>query len=268
MDRIADEGATSDAAAADSWSAKGPDYDLAGSPPLNQSWTALSGEDLPPAALPAFENRVEPDPSNRLGSAEVGRERGFRPGAIVLLVGAATLAGAGLMWLAVGATDRIPAPPRPPVPVAPAATAEPAATAPVARAPVALPQVPADEDQARARNRIERWRQAWESRDIEAYLASYSADFVPAGGQTRSNWANARRKNLSARSEISVRVHNMRIERIDANHLKAVFLQDYVSGKYREDAQPKILLLVRSGSDWQIGEELQGTRPASAPSRK
>jgi hypothetical protein len=51
----------------------------------------------------------------------------------------------------------------------------------------------------------------------------------------------------------------LRIERLTDDQVKVVFLQDYSSGSYREVAQPKTLLLVRSGSQWQIAGEWQGT---------
>ena len=49
-----------------------------------------------------------------------------------------------------------------------------------------------------------------------------------------------------------------------SDQLRAVFLQDYVSGTYRENARPKTLLLVKAGGDWRIAGEWQGTPPASA----
>jgi ketosteroid isomerase-like protein len=165
------------------------------------------------------------------------------------------------MWLTIDST-----PPRaahvatetiqsaPPVPIAVPAPAEIVETASVTPAPT-----PTDDDQVR--NLIDNWRSAWADRNVDAYLACYSADFSPANGQNHDAWAAARRKNISTRSDIAVNTNELKLERLDAQRMKAQFLQDYASGTYRETAQPKTLLLVRHESGWKIAGEWQGEAP-------
>ena len=49
--------------------------------------------------------------------------------------------------------------------------------------------------------------------------------------------------------------------------MKLVFLQDYASGKYREHAQPKTLLLLLQDARWLIVEERQGAAQNLAPGK-
>ena len=186
-----------------------------------------------------------------------GQARTYRLSTVLLSGVFSALGTAGLMWLANGAQQRggaaVPAPQAAVAPAVLALDAKPTLAAVGAPEPA-----PVDDDESQARAVLERWRQAWASRDVEAYLACYSRDFLPADGQTRSAWAATRRNKLSSRSDISLQVHDVRVERVDGDHLKVVFLQDYASGTYRESARPKTLLLARTGADWRIAGEWQG----------
>lgn len=178
----------------------------------------------------------------------------LRTGTLLLAMLLSILAGAAMTWLSTQAS------PQPVVAPAPASTP----TLPeVVAAPVAAPKPqPSDED--RARELVENWRSAWAGRDVETYLACYGADFAPANGQTRDAWEAARRKNIASRSSIAVATNGLTFERLDALRMKVSFLQDYASGSYRETAQPKTLLLVRSEAGWLIAGEWQGEVPAGA----
>lgn len=124
-------------------------------------------------------------------------------------------------------------------------------------APVVTPPI-ADDGPVRAA--AERWREAWSRRDVAAYLASYSQDFVPADGQTRDKWADARRRNLLSRTDITVRISQLDAMPLGTHRYRLVFLQDYHSGSFEERSQPKTLLMVREGKDWRIAGEWQGIR--------
>lgn len=186
--------------------------------------------------------------------------RTYGPGALVLVACLSAVLAAGSTWLAIGDTNRgSAADVAPPTVVAPPDPGQRAQQTPTTASVPTLAAPREDGDESRARDRVERWRKAWAERDVEAYLGSYSPDFRPADGQTRNAWAAARRKKLSSQTDISVQLHDIRLERIDDGQIKAIFLQDYASGSYREDARPKILLLTRAGGDWRIAGELQGT---------
>jgi ketosteroid isomerase-like protein len=109
---------------------------------------------------------------------------------------------------------------------------------------------------------LERWRQAWSRRDVDAYLSSYSADFVPADGATRSAWAEGRRKNLLGRSRIDVQLRDIKLSPQADGQVKVSLLQDYASDHYRETSRPKTLLLIREGGGWRIAREWQEAQGA------
>jgi hypothetical protein len=200
------------------------------------------------ATLPLAQPPASPGPASQRNCHRTG------PMLVAILISA--VAGAGAMRLALPGN---PQPTQWPVPATAAAPARPelAEVASVAPAPK-----PGDEDQVR--ELMERWRSAWAGRDVEAYLATYSADFTPANGQKHDAWVAARRKNISSRSNIAVGTNDLKLERLDARQMKARFLQDYASDAYRETAQAKTLLLVRSEAGWKIAGEWQGEAAAGA----
>lgn len=101
------------------------------------------------------------------------------------------------------------------------------------------------------------WRSAWAQRDVANYLIAYSKDFKPADGSSRGTWAAARAKKVAEGAPITLDIHQLRLDRVDADHFKASFLQDYAAGNFRETARPKTLLIAREGSEWRIIEEKQ-----------
>lgn len=173
-------------------------------------------------------------------------------------------AGAALMWYVMGEPDgaQKAAPPETTVPGAVTVAAD-AANPQVAPPPAAS----ATAMDSQVRDTLERWRQAWSSRAVDAYLGFYSAHFIPADGTKRSAWAEARRKNLLSRSRISVQLHDVTVVPIDSRQVKVTLLQDYASDRYTETRQPKTFLLAREGNDWRIAGEWQGTR-ATLPARR
>jgi ketosteroid isomerase-like protein len=220
------------------------DYDVALAKRLVELRTVI-GENaaaVPPAPPPI----TAPEPALQ-GS-------GFRTGTLLATALLSAVVGAGAMWLAIGDN------PQPAAPQVATASAPPSvAQVAIGRAQAAAPP-PADDDLVR--EAIENWRSAWAGRDVDAYLACYSADFTPANGQKRDAWVAARRKSISTRSHIAVNTTEPKLERLDAQRMKAQFLQDYASGSYRETAQAKTLLLVRNEAGWKIAGEWQGQAPA------
>lgn len=226
------------------------DYDRALARRLEQLQTAM-GES--PAAPPPVTQTASISPSAAPRTAPAA------PLLATALVSA--LAGAGAMWLAIGGQPTSEAPETRIVNAAPVVVAAPVAPqASVAVAPAASDPAPmVKSDEAQARELLDAWRQAWSSRDSDAYLSFYSPNFTPADGQKRADWAAARRKNLANRPVIKIEVRDINVERIDDRQLRLAFLQDYAAGSYRETAQPKILRLVRQEGKWLIAGEWQGT---------
>ncbi|MFZ3086483.1 MAG: tetratricopeptide repeat protein [Methylotenera sp.] len=101
---------------------------------------------------------------------------------------------------------------------------------------------------------VNNWSQAWASKNLDKYFASYGAGFKPAKGQSRQAWEQQRRERIAKPSKISVELSNLKIESNDST-AKVKFRQSY-----RADGKPirtnKTLLMKRDGDNWYIEEEI------------
>lgn len=112
------------------------------------------------------------------------------------------------------------------------------------------------------RRTVEAWREDWARRDMMAYLDHYSGAFTPADGVSRRDWIASRYRNVGGRQSIEVQIQALKVEALTEDRARVSFLQDYASGSYRENAQPKTLDLVREANDrWRIVGEWQGDPP-------
>lgn len=169
-------------------------------------------------------------------------------GSRITLIVVALLAAIG--WTALFSQTTQHQQPNPPA--APLVQAAPTALA----VPAAVAQ-PAISDETAVNELLAAWRSAWSQRDVAAYLAAYSQDFQPADGSSRSAWVAVRAKKLAAGAPITLDIHQLTFDRVDADHFKASFRQDYAAGNYRETARQKTMLIAREGSAWRIVEERQ-----------
>jgi len=117
------------------------------------------------------------------------------------------------------------------------------------------------------KERLESWRLAWASRDVDTYLAHYSSGFVPANGLTRAAWATARQRIISSRPEIVLSVSKVDIQPIAHDRWQALFLQDYASAGHVEKDAPKTLDWVDEDGVWRIVAERQLPADAGNGSR-
>ncbi|MDB5807432.1 MAG: outer membrane protein assembly factor BamE [Betaproteobacteria bacterium] len=102
---------------------------------------------------------------------------------------------------------------------------------------------------------IERWRAAWQAKDVTAYLAAYAPDFRPANNLTRAKWEAQRRERLGKPSFIVVKVRDPQVTLGRDDVAVAVFLQEYESNTLKESGR-KTLRMARFGQDWLIIEEI------------
>lgn len=217
------------------------------------------------AALGESSTRDLPPPSSAKASLQDQHAsptpRLFRASTLFATALVSASSGATGAWVAANTGSTLPGPSTPAVASrvasdtvesTPVAVAAPSLAVSQAH-PIKLP------DEQQVAESLERWRQAWSNRDVESYLAHYSPAFVPAGGQARDAWVAARKKNIAARASIDVQVHDLHVERIDAERMRLRFRQDYAAGSYREQGQTKVMELVREGAEWRIVAERQGT---------
>ena len=95
------------------------------------------------------------------------------------------------------------------------------------------------------------WADAWGRRDVESYLASYSASFQPGDGASRSAWRGLRRRRLERPAWIRVEIEDLEIAWRDGGRAEARFRQSYESPLYA-DVVRKSLELVEEEGDWRI----------------
>jgi len=104
---------------------------------------------------------------------------------------------------------------------------------------------------------VNNWSQAWASKNLDKYFASYGDSFKPAKGESRKVWEQERRERITKPSKISIELSNMNITAIDSNNAKVRFKQSY-----RADGKPiqttKTLIMKKAGDNWFIEQEIAG----------
>lgn len=127
---------------------------------------------------------------------------------------------------------------------APAAAPEPA-PAPTAKANAA------GDDVLKA---VNAWANAWERKDMKAYLGAYAADFKTPKGMPRKEWEAERSKRIAGKGgKIDVRIESPEVA-IVGDSATVKFRQHYKAPGLSSSAS-KTLVMVRSGNRWLIKEE-------------
>lgn len=98
------------------------------------------------------------------------------------------------------------------------------------------------------------WANAWKSRDEDAYLAAYAANFQPPGGLTRAEWEKRRRLLLGHSRNIDLKIDGHAFEAVTEDRAQVSFRQYYRSDSY-QDAVIKLIKFVRVDNLWLIEEE-------------
>lgn len=102
---------------------------------------------------------------------------------------------------------------------------------------------------------VNSWAQAWSTKNLDQYFASYSDNFKPAKGENRKTWEQQRRDRINKPAQISVELSNINVTLEDSNNAKVRFKQSY-----RADGKPirttKTLMMEKVGSNWLITQEV------------
>lgn len=102
-------------------------------------------------------------------------------------------------------------------------------------------------------NLVEKWRGAWEAKDIESYISYYGSDFK-AMGMNREKWKSYK-NNLNAQYKTLQVKFSRPVIYAYKNRAVARFLQAYTSDQH-SDFGEKVLYLAKEGDDYKIiGEE-------------
>jgi len=101
---------------------------------------------------------------------------------------------------------------------------------------------------------VDRWANAWSSKDYNTYIAQYSRRFTGSNGENYTEWARVRKTRLNKPGAISIQTSNLQIENIGNYQLRITFDQRYNSSNY-SDRVLKELILVQENTDWKILRE-------------
>jgi len=108
------------------------------------------------------------------------------------------------------------------------------------------------EQERAARDFIESWRQAWESRDLDGYMGHYSPNFQSCW-LDYNGWKDKKRKLYKRLSRIKVRVGDVHLYRQDGL-ITAIFAQTYTSDNFSSSGV-KVLYLTHKDRFAIYGED-------------
>ncbi len=106
------------------------------------------------------------------------------------------------------------------------------------------------------KERLDQWRAAWASQDIQSYLNFYhSKEFVPKDGLRYSVWEESRHRSLKRPKYIKIAFDDVQIVQLAKNLVRARFLQKYESNSFN-DSVYKVVLWQLEGNQWKIVQEV------------
>ncbi|MGZ3235830.1 MAG: YybH family protein [Burkholderiaceae bacterium] len=103
---------------------------------------------------------------------------------------------------------------------------------------------------------VNRWAHAWSAQNLQNYLDAYAEDFKASDGASRDNWAAQRRKRITNKNHIDIKVESPQIT-IDGNTATVNFRQIYQSDRLKEQSN-KTLVLTKQDGHWKIQQERSG----------
>jgi negative regulator of sigma E activity len=134
----------------------------------------------------------------------------------------------------------------------------------LARDTPALSATTATQSAQQVRDTLERWRQAWESKQFDAYSGFYSPVFAPPS-ESLAAWRARKRSLFDESAQISVRVAPPSVFVLgDGNTVVTAFEQSYRSGPL-ESHDFKVLRWERQGERWLISVETTLAEAARRP---
>lgn len=135
----------------------------------------------------------------------------------------------------------------------------PSPSAPIVAGPAATRNRPAIEVKELAAPRdfdfqafVETWRDAWQRRDLDAYIGHYAKSF---GSQDRdlAAWSAYKRSVFESPDELEVEVEDLEVRALSTIVIVS-FVQTYRAGVYQDRGVKKLYLVSESGA-WRIFNE-------------
>jgi tetratricopeptide (TPR) repeat protein len=101
---------------------------------------------------------------------------------------------------------------------------------------------------------IERWRNAWASKDFDVYIKSYSQDFTNSKISSYADWAKYRKPRIIYKDKIEINIAEIKIQKINDKKSKITFKQEYKSGNINS-LSTKFLILINEDDQIKIINE-------------
>ena len=111
------------------------------------------------------------------------------------------------------------------------------------------------DDDAAAQAVVTAWTNAWQSRDVAAYVAFYHADFVPPNQASRASWEKRRNQTISSQSSISITVADFRLVNNSGNQTTVQFLLTYRGDSYADRTVKQLVLQPDASGELRILQE-------------
>ena len=113
-----------------------------------------------------------------------------------------------------------------------------------------------NDKEAEILNKLEAWRQDWESLNSDRYLAHYAPDFKTQKHDAKS-WSNYKRSVNSRKNYIQIVIDDPAIYGYPGEQdlVQVDFVQHYNSDNYKGKALKRQYWQKQSGGDWQITYE-------------
>jgi tetratricopeptide (TPR) repeat protein len=214
-------------------------------------------------ASQAYDKALQLDKGNQAAQTKLNLIRdlftgGTRPPKVAALTQNASKAAASAAAPAARPITPAPAAPAAPQAVAPKPAPAPAvATKEPAKEPAPAKAAPPANNPDAVLKAVDSWASAWASNDVDAYLARYAPGFKTPDGEPRKTWESERRARIAKPRKIEVRVEAPKVTFNDDNRATVTFRQHYRSNTFKVSASKK-LVMVRSGNQWLIQEEIVG----------
>ena len=98
------------------------------------------------------------------------------------------------------------------------------------------------------------WSQAWEQKNVEAYLSHYSRNFRTPGGISMPAWEKQRYQRLGKPKFIKIGIRDIKKKKQTDSRAQVSFIQEYRSDTYGDQVAKTLDLIWEDGS-WAIVNE-------------
>ena len=120
--------------------------------------------------------------------------------------------------------------------------------------PAAIPPSSALAECSQLPKTVQTWLDAWNKKDVPAYLGAYSSSFVPGNSMDRKQWEAMRASRIRKQGDIQITINQPKPLRCDGKTAEVAFGQEYVSTTYK-DSVNKTLELENVKGVWKITRE-------------